>query len=68
MMPKNNEFFDQVYQVVRLVPKGRVTTYGAIGKFLGSAKSARMVGWAMNNSQPTILADLADPKNLQMAP
>ena len=50
MMPKNNEFFDQVYQVVRLVPKGRVTTYGAIGKFLGSAKSARMVGWAMNNS------------------
>ena len=50
MMPKNNEFFDQVYQVVRLVPKGRVTTYGAIGKFLGSPKSARMVGWAMNNS------------------
>ena len=50
MMPKNNEFFDQVYQVVRLVPKGRVTTYGAIGRFLGSAKSARMVGWAMNNS------------------
>jgi methylated-DNA-protein-cysteine methyltransferase related protein len=50
MMPKNNEFFDQVYQVVRLVPKGRVTTYGAIGKFLGSAKSARMVGLAMNNS------------------
>jgi methylated-DNA-protein-cysteine methyltransferase-like protein len=49
-MPKNNEFFDEVYQVVRLVPKGRVTTYGAIGKFLGSAKSARMVGWAMNNS------------------
>lgn len=49
-MPKNNDFFKQVYQVVRLVPKGRVTTYGAIGKYLGSAKSARMVGWAMNNS------------------
>lgn len=49
-MPKNNDFFEQVYQVVRLVPKGRVTTYGAIGKYLGSAKSARMVGWAMNNS------------------
>lgn len=48
-MPKNNDFFEQVYQVVRLVPKGRVTTYGAIGKYLGSAKSARMVGWAMNN-------------------
>lgn len=43
-MPKNNDFFKQVYQVVRLVPLGRVTTYGAIGKYLGSAKSARMVG------------------------
>ena len=49
-MPKNNDFFEQVYQVVRLVPVGRVTTYGAIGKYLGSAKSARMVGWAMNNA------------------
>ena len=49
-MPKNNDFFEQVYQVVRLVPIGRVTTYGAIGKYLGSAKSARMVGWAMNNA------------------
>ena len=49
-MPKNNDFFEQVYQVVRLVPKGRVTTYGAIDKYLGSAKSARMVGWAMNNA------------------
>jgi O-6-methylguanine DNA methyltransferase len=50
IMPKNNAFFEQVFQVVRLVPKGRVTTYGAIGEFLGSAKSARMVGWAMNSS------------------
>lgn len=41
-------FFEKVYQVVRLVPKGRVTSYGAIGKFLGSGGSARMVGWAMN--------------------
>ena len=49
-MPKNNDFFKQVYQVVLLVPKGRVTTYGAIGKYLGSAKSARMVGWAMNKA------------------
>ena len=49
-MPKNNDFFEQVHQVVRLVPIGRVTTYGAIGKYLGSAKSARMVGWAMNNA------------------
>ena len=42
------DFFDQVYQVVRLVPSGRVTSYGAIGKYLGAARSARMVGWAMN--------------------
>lgn len=37
-----------VYQVVRLIPKGRVTSYGAIAKYLGSGKSSRMVGWAMN--------------------
>lgn len=43
-------FFDMVYQVVRLVPQGRVTTYGAIARYLGSARSARMVGWAMNLS------------------
>mgnify|MGYP001362120423 CR=1 FL=1 len=42
------DFFDQVYQVVRLIPEGRVTSYGAIGKYLGAARSARMVGWAMN--------------------
>jgi methylated-DNA-protein-cysteine methyltransferase-like protein len=40
--------FEHVYQVVCLVPYGRVTTYGAIGRYLGSAQSARMVGWAMN--------------------
>ena len=40
--------FEHVYQVVRLVPYGRVTTYGAIARYLGSAQSARMVGWAMN--------------------
>lgn len=40
--------FEHVYQVVCLVPHGRVTTYGAIARFLGSAQSARMVGWAMN--------------------
>jgi methylated-DNA-protein-cysteine methyltransferase-like protein len=43
-------FFDQVYEVVRLIPPGRVTTYGAIARFLGSGGSARMVGWAMNAS------------------
>lgn len=41
-------FFEEVYAVVRLVPKGRVTSYGAIAKFLGTGKSARIVGWAMN--------------------
>ncbi len=45
---KNKDFFDRVYQVARLIPPGRVTNYGAIGKYLGSARSARMVGWAMN--------------------
>ena len=43
-------FFERVYQVARLIPEGRVTSYGAIAKYLGTAKSARMVGWAMNNS------------------
>lgn len=41
-------FFDDVYAVVRLIPKGRVTSYGAIAKYLGAAKSSRMVGYAMN--------------------
>lgn len=41
-------FFDCVYQVVRLVPEGRVTSYGAIARYLGAPQSSRMVGWAMN--------------------
>ena len=41
-------FFEDVYAVVRKVPKGRVTTYGAVAKYLGTKLSARMVGWAMN--------------------
>lgn len=44
----NTNFFEDVYEVVRLIPKGKVTNYGAIGKYLGSGLSARMVGWAMN--------------------
>lgn len=48
--PSLDTFFDQVYAVVRLVPKGRVTSYGAIAAYLGTARSSRMVGWAMNNS------------------
>ena len=43
-------FFDKVYQVAKQIPYGRVTSYGAIAKYLGAARSARMVGWAMNNS------------------
>jgi methylated-DNA-protein-cysteine methyltransferase-like protein len=43
-------FFEKVYQVVRLIPEGRVTSYGAIAAYLGSARSSRMVGWAMNGS------------------
>mgnify|MGYP005838439393 CR=1 FL=1 len=46
----NKGFFEKVYDLVRLVPRGRVTSYGAIARYLGTAKSARMVGWAMNNS------------------
>src|SRR5688500_9015877 len=41
-------FFEDVYDVVRLIPKGRVTNYGAIAAYLGSKISSRMVGWAMN--------------------
>lgn len=51
-MNKSEEpsFFDKVYQIARLIPYGRVTSYGAIAKYLGAARSARMVGWAMNGS------------------
>lgn len=44
----NFSFFDDVYAVVRQIPKGKVTSYGAIAKYLGTKLSARMVGWAMN--------------------
>lgn len=47
---KDSSFFEQVYEVARLIPKGRVTSYGAIAAFLGSKMSARMVGWAMNGA------------------
>lgn len=43
-------FFERVYQIARQIPQGRVTSYGAIAKALGAARSARMVGWAMNAS------------------
>jgi methylated-DNA-protein-cysteine methyltransferase-like protein len=53
---KNKDFFSNVYAVVKQIPSGRVTSYGAIAKYLGMARSARMVGWAMNGSH-----SLADP-------
>ena len=55
-LTKQYSFFEDVYEVVRQIPKGRVTSYGAIANYLGSKLSARMVGWAMN------AADSAKPK------
>ena len=49
-MSQEASFFTKVYEVARLIPEGRVTSYGAIARYLGSAQGARMVGWAMNNS------------------
>ena len=48
--PNNENFFERVYEVARQIPYGKVTSYGAIAKALGAARSARMVGWAMNAS------------------
>lgn len=47
---ENEGFFLKVYEVTKLVPFGRVTSYGAIARFLGTPRSARMVGWALNAS------------------
>ena len=47
---KKSNFFEDVYDVVRLIPKGKVTSYGAIANYLGITKSARVVGWAMRSS------------------
>ena len=52
----NTTFYEQVYEIARLIPKGRVTSYGAIAKSLGTAKSSRMVGHAM------LYAGMAHPK------
>ena len=48
-MTKEN-FFENVFEVVKLIPYGRVTSYGAVAAYLGTKSSARMVGWAMNQS------------------
>jgi methylated-DNA-protein-cysteine methyltransferase related protein len=50
---RDTTFFELVFDVVRQIPKGRVTSYGAIAAALGTKKSARMVGWAMNSSHIT---------------
>lgn len=50
MAAEEESFYDKVYVVVRRIPEGKVTSYGAIAEFLGRKGSARMVGWAMNNA------------------
>jgi len=50
MKPETLSFFEKVYEVAKQIPYGRVTSYGAIAKYLGAGKSARIVGYAMNNS------------------
>ncbi|CAH8284770.1 methylated-DNA-protein-cysteine methyltransferase-like protein [Mariniflexile fucanivorans] len=50
MKPETLNFFDKVYEIAKQIPYGRVTSYGAIATYLGAARSARMVGYAMNGS------------------
>ena len=47
----DDNFFQQVFDIARQIPKGRVTSYGAIAKCIGTGRSARLVGWAMNGSR-----------------
>lgn len=49
-MDQKKDFFKDVFQVVELIPKGRITSYGAIAKYLGAVRSSRVVGYAMNAS------------------
>lgn len=53
---QDESFFQRVYEVVVLIPPGRVTSYGAIARYLGTGRSARMVGWAMNASHTSLLS------------
>jgi methylated-DNA-protein-cysteine methyltransferase-like protein len=67
---KDETFFEQVFDVVRLIPKGRVTSYGAIAAALGTKLSARMVGWAMNGShrvKPKVPAHRVVNRNGQLS-
>ena len=50
MNPENENFFERVYVIAKQIPFGRVTSYGTIARALGTGRSARMVGWAMNAS------------------
>lgn len=64
--PKHQSFFEDVWDVVRQIPKGRVTNYGAIAKYLGTGMSARMVGWAMHAAhslQPPVPAQRVVNRN-----
>ncbi len=47
---QSSDFFFRVYEVTKLIPHGSITSYGAIARYLGSGRSARMVGWALNGS------------------
>ncbi|HET8752927.1 MAG TPA: MGMT family protein [Salinimicrobium sp.] len=47
---EETNFFERVYDVTKKIPEGRVTSFGAIANYLGASRSARMVGWAMNNA------------------
>jgi methylated-DNA-protein-cysteine methyltransferase-like protein len=63
---KEHNFFEDVFAVVRLIPKGRVTNYGSIAKYLGTGLSSRMVGWAMNashNAKPKVPAQRVVNRN-----
>src|SRR5690625_4072708 len=55
-MPKDKNFYERVYAVVRQIPYGKVTSYGAIAKAIGAPKSARMVGYALKNSPERVPA------------
>ncbi|HAL95884.1 MAG TPA: cysteine methyltransferase [Chitinophagaceae bacterium] len=67
---KENDFFQQVWELVRQIPKGRVTSYGAIAAALGLKSGARMVGWAMNSShgqKPVVPAHRVVNRNGQLS-
>ncbi|MGV6860182.1 MAG: MGMT family protein [Putridiphycobacter sp.] len=50
MEKSKSDFYNQIFDLVKLIPKGRVTSYGAIANYLGAKRSSRVVGWAMNQS------------------